>query len=195
MTRAAVITGPVTGGARGWPFAATAVDPGAVGYVEEEYFLEGDAPRYRLAPGTDYSFDGRWNAEEAGTLSYRTRVVVRKPSDPSRFNDTVLVSWNNVSAGFENVAELTPEVSAGGFAQIGGWAQVAGVHGFPFPNPQGLVAWDEQRYGTLSIPDDDLSYGIFTHAAAASAELTGLEGKRLAVGASQSAMRLATYFN
>ncbi len=79
-----------------------------------------------------------------------------------------------------------------------------GVHGVP-PNPQGLQAWDPERYGSLSIPSDDYSYDIFTKAATAVAHdrpqtgvdpLGGLEVQRLiATGGSQSAARLATYLN
>ena len=35
------VEGPVTDGRHGWPFAATLVDIGAQGYVEEEYFFGG----------------------------------------------------------------------------------------------------------------------------------------------------------
>ena len=40
------------------------------------------------------------------------------------------------------------------------------MHGLP-PTPQGLQAWDPERYGTLSITSDDDSFDIFTQAARA----------------------------
>ena len=195
MSGEAVITGPVTGGDRGWVFGGTAVDLNAAGYVEEEFVLSGHARRYRRVPGTAYRFDGTWQAEEAGAAPYRTRVLVRRPRDTASFNGTILVGWTNVSAGYENVAELTPEVTENGFVQICVSAQRAGVHGFPFDEAKGLVTWDQARYGTLSVADDGLSYDVFTQAALASDRLAGLNGKRIAMGASQSAMRLATYVN
>ena len=100
-----------------------------------------------------------------------------------------------MSAGYEGVAELTPEVTENGFVQLSVSAQRAGVHGFPSPDAKGLVQWDQARYGSLSIIDDGLSYDIFTQAALTSERLTGVDGKRIAMGASQSAMRLATYLN
>ncbi len=44
--------------------------------------------------------------------------------------------------------------------------QEVGIEGLP-PMPQGLAAWDPQRYGTLTIPSDDYSYDIFTQGALA----------------------------
>jgi hypothetical protein len=78
-----------------------------------------------------------------------------------------------------------------------------GVHGLPHA-PQGLRAWDEERYGTLSITSDDDSFDIFTQASRAvgpdrdrtTDPLGGLDVARVvAMGSSQSAGRLATYVN
>ena len=167
--------------------------------------MHGEAARYRLTNGDDHTFDGRWPVEVAATMPYRTRLIVRRPIDPARFNGTLIVSWNNVSNGYDAVVPLTPEVFDGGYAWIGVTAQKAGVDGFPFGEPMGLRSWDVERYGSLSIPDDDLSYDIFTQAAASASgtgvrggvdPLPGLEVQRLvATGISQSAKRLATYYN
>jgi hypothetical protein len=43
--------GPIVGGSHGWPFAAAGPGRLPEGYVEEEYFIEGDAVQYALAPG------------------------------------------------------------------------------------------------------------------------------------------------
>ena len=43
-----VVTGPISGGARGWPFGASSLDVAALGYTEAEYLLEGVATRYAL---------------------------------------------------------------------------------------------------------------------------------------------------
>jgi hypothetical protein len=197
------ITGPIQGGAHGWPFGAATIDLAAVGYSEEEYFVEGEASRYRVIG--ELGRDGKWNAERAGTTPFKTRVVVRRPVDPARFNGTLIVEWNNVSAGCEIFeAGDTPVIFDGGFAYLGVSAQQVGVHGFA-TNPQGLVAWDSPRYGTLQIADDGLSYGIFAEVAravgrrSASGPVDPLDGLAvrnvIAVGGSQSAGRLATYIN
>jgi hypothetical protein len=195
----ATVSGPVTGGRHGWPFGATLADLGSVGYVEEEYFVSGEAPRYR--PAGRFGSDGRWPAERTAGATFSTRVVVRRPG-PGRFNGTLVVEWNNVSAGsdiFEGGD--TPAVFEEGFAYAGVTCQHVGVHGFP-QDPKGLRNWDPDRYGDLRIDDDTLSYGIFTEVTrallspSASAPLRDLAPDRVvAIGGSQSAGRLVTYIN
>ncbi len=199
------VTGPVTGGSRGWPFGGPAADLSAYGYREDEYFVEGTASRFGPVGGTDLGWDGRWQLEPVGSSPYATRIVVVRPEDPASFNGTVIVVWNNVSAGYENfgVGE-SPDLFESGFAYAAVSAQRVGIRGAG-DNPQGLHAWDPERYGSLSIPSDDFSYDIFTQAADAVAPdrrregvdpMGGLEVRRLlAQGASQSAARLATYLN
>jgi hypothetical protein len=77
---------PVSGGTHGWAFGASLRDLSEVGYLETEFFIEGEASRYGLCGGTDHAFDGSWAAEERGTARYRTRMLVRRPVDPARFN-------------------------------------------------------------------------------------------------------------
>jgi hypothetical protein len=195
----------VTGGVHGWAFAGPTTDLAAVGYRQDEYFLEGQAVRYTPLPGTELGQDGRWRVEPAGTAPFRTRLLVLRPEDPGHFNGTVLVNWNNVSAGYENLGGGdSPEVFEGGYAVVGVSAQRVGIHGRAI-DPQGLVAWDPERYGSLTIASDDYSYDIFSQAARALVPdrpgrdvdpLGGLNVRRLvAQGASQSAARLATYLN
>jgi hypothetical protein len=177
---------------------------GAYGYEQDEFFLKGEATRYRLAAETALTFDGRWQAEPAGSGPFKTRIIVLRPSDPSSFNGTVLLNWNNVSGGFDAWGGGAHETAlAEGFAYVGVTAQRVGIEGFA-DNPQGVAAWDPERYGTLSIPSDDFSYDIFTQAALAVGPrrtgkvdpMGGLEVRKLiAGGGSQSAARLATYIN
>lgn len=199
-----VVTGPVRGGNRGWPFAASMLDVAAYGYGEAEYLLEGTATRYRLSPGTQLTRDGRWRVEAAGAAPYRTRMLVYRPTDPARFNGTVILTWNNVTAGYDLFGAESLELLEGGFALACLTTQKVGITGLP-PEPQGLVAWDPERYGTLSIPSDDYSYDIFTQGALAVGPdrarhgvdpMAGLDVERVvAQGSSQSAGRLATYVN
>ena len=199
-----VTEGPITGGVHGWPFAHPLFDLADHGYVEEEFFLTGNATTYRQVPGSEWGRDGRWQPEPSALVPFRTRILVYRPADPERFNHTVVVSWNNVTAGYELFGGESPEIFEGGYAFVGATVQHVGVHGFP-TNSQGLVAWDPMRYGTLSIPSDDASYDIFTQVARAVGPnrdrvgidpLEGLDVRRvIALGASQSAGRLATYVN
>ena len=179
-------------------------DAAAFGYQQEEFFLDGVATRYGPEPGNERSFDGRWQAEPVESSPFRTRFTVLRPVDRERFNGTVVLSWNNVSGGFDVWGAGGHESAfADGFAYVGVTAQRVGVHGAG-DHPMGLIAWDPERYGTLSIPSDDYSYDIFTHAARAIGvnrsgpvdPLGGLDVRRvIAQGGSQSAARLASYFN
>lgn len=198
-----LVTGPVSAGSHGWPFGSPAVDVRDYGYIEQEYFVEGAATRYSPRNGPDLPFDGHWEVEPAGVAPYKTRVVVYRPSDPSAFNGTVIVHWNNVSAGYDvfldNIALFED-----GFAFACASVQRAGVHGIS-ATPVGLLDWDPERYGTLSIPSDDYSFDIFTQIASLVAADRNHEGidpmggldvrNLLATGGSQSAGRLATYLN
>ncbi len=201
MTR---VYGPVTGG-KGWAFGTPTVDLPALGYRQEEYFLEGEAVRYRPVPGIELGRNGRWTVEPVETSRYKTRMVVVRPIDLAAFNGTVIVLWNNVSAGYENFGGGdSAELFESGFAYAAVSAQRVGVHG-RVDNPQGLRTWDPERYGSLSVPSDDYSFDIFTQAANVVAPdrpregldlMDGLEVRRIiAQGASQSAARLATYVN
>ena len=207
--------GPIVGGSHGWPFAAAGPGRLPAGYVEEEYFIEGDAVQYALAPGGEYAHDGRWDVVEREPSRFRTRFLVRRPVDPARFGGTVVVNWNNVSLGFDYVGRLSDqesEVIASGNAWVGASVQKVGLDGLPDAEKRGLRSWDPERYGTLSILHDDASFDIFTQIADAVGPgragatvgggddavdpMGGLVVERLlAAGESQSACRLATYYN
>ncbi|MCY4130087.1 MAG: alpha/beta hydrolase domain-containing protein [Gammaproteobacteria bacterium] len=200
FTNAATITGPITGGERGEPFSA--VDVADLGYVSEEYFIEGEANAYDLVEGT-HSPDGKWTSKRSDkTAGFKTRMLVVRPSEPENFNGTVIVFWLNVTAGLE-LGSAAGE-SLRGYTWVGVSAQKVGIDGFP-QDPQGLKSWDPERYETLVHPGDVYSYSIFTQVAQALSPdrdksnldpMGGLAVERLiAVGASQSAMRLRTYIN
>jgi len=192
------VTGPVKGGAHGWPFAAYLEDISALGYVEEEYFLTGVARRYRPlgAPG----LDGRWSVEPAGEAPFTTRLLVQKPRDTGVFNGTVFVEWANVSSGYDVLPHDLPALLENGCVYAAVSAQYLSVHGHD-GDSKGLTSWDPQRYGSLSHPGDSFSYDIYSQAASALSPhrpsgpvdpLEGLQVQRLiAVGASQSSWRLA----
>ncbi|HLZ83970.1 MAG TPA: alpha/beta hydrolase domain-containing protein [Caulobacteraceae bacterium] len=199
-----MIRGPIRGGSHGWAFGRPLFDLAAHGYVEAEYFLDGEATTYRRDPRTEWGRDGRWTAEAAGRVPFTTRMLVYRPADPERFNHTAIVSWNNVTAGYELFQGESPEILQGGYAFVAASVQRVGVHGFPAAN-QGLAAWDAERYGALNIPTDDASYDIFTQVARAVGPdrasggvdpMAGLDVRKvIGIGASQSAGRLATYIN
>lgn len=200
------VTGPVSAGAHGHAFRSFAV-PGQdlltpAGYVEQEFFLEGTARAYAAA--SPLASDGRWSVTPASSAPYKTRLIVRRPADASRFNGTVFVEWLNVTAGFDLDADFaygSIELLRGGYAWVGVSAQAVGVNG-GMPPGFGLKTWDPDRYGTLVHPGDSYAYDIFTQAglairsASGTAPLGPLRARRLvADGESQSAGRLVTYVN
>lgn len=198
------ITGPITDGRRGYPFAAYAGDLGAFGYVEEEFFIQGEATRY--SPVGELTSDGKWTVQPNGTAPYNTRLLVRRPEDPTHFNGTVVVEWINVSVGWElsTLGTISQDIYRDGFVFVTASCQRVGLEGFS-KGPQGLKVWDPERYGSLSIPGDSVSFDIFSQAGRAVGPnrarrgvdpLGGLDVRRvIASGASQSAARLRTYIN
>lgn len=202
MNAKPIITGPIHGGKFGWPFAGYFGDISQKGYVEEEYFIEGIAPRYRVAG--KQGKDGKWTLEEREPSPYKTRFLFHRPADPAKFNGTVIVEWGNVSSGYEITLADVPEVYDEGFVYVLATVQPAALTGFA-NKPQGLCAWDPDRYGGLHIESDGASYGIFTQIARAVGKervfsgpdpLGGLEVRRIiGTGGSQSGGRMQTYLN
>lgn len=196
------VTGPVAATAipgdpsHNYPFFASDKDLATNGYIEQEFFIQGTADRYMtsgLATGTVVDTD----------LPYKTRIIVRRPADPKRFNGTVLVEWLNVTNGFDadNLWFFDWEhVLREGYAWVGVSAQNVGV--------SRLLSWNPTRYAGLDVTQggtirgDALSYDIFSQAGQAIRKPVGVDplgGLKprviLATGESQSASRLATYIN
>jgi Alpha/beta hydrolase domain len=196
------VVGPITGGAHGIAFGGTLADLGTLGFRQDEYLIEGTAESF-TALG-ELSFDGRWLVGPSGSAEFRTRMLVTAPIDPARFNGTVIVEWNNVSAGFDIMLADEPALFELGFAHVGITTQYVGVHGHPDAS-MGLVAWDPERYGTLHHPGDRYSFDVYAQAAqlvARDRSLGALDPMRglpvdklVALGGSQSAGRLATFIN
>jgi len=197
------VSGPVTGG-MGKIFTATAADLVAAGYSEKEFFFDGEATAY--AVDGEMTMDGKWALRETTKAPFKSRLLVRRPLDASKFNGTVVVEWLNVSGGADgdpgfmyNAEEILRE----GYAFVGVSAQAVGVEagglslgGSGMP----LKQYDPERYGTLVHPGDDYSYDIYTHAARAirgEGEVDVLQGlvpeRLIGYGESQSAMRMVSY--
>jgi hypothetical protein len=180
------------------------------GYVQHEYAAAGSATSYKLAGAL--TRDGLWKFVPDTTAAYRTRVLVRAPSNPAKFSGTVVVEWLNVSGGVDAGPDWTStaeEIVRAGDAWVGVSAQRIGVVGGPVlvkvdvPGSEaagkGLKAIDPARYGTLAHPGDGYAFDMFTQVARAlrtGAGLSGLQPKQIiAAGESQSAFALVTYYN
>ncbi|MBO2455609.1 hypothetical protein J4573_51640 [Actinomadura barringtoniae] len=178
------VDGPVPGPI--W-FAA-AYDLAAAGYVEEEFLLTGGADAYSLESGLG----------ERG-VPYTTRLLVRRPAGPARFNGNVVVEWLNVTEGFDSDVLWHPgTLVAEGYAWVGVSAQRAGV--------DHLRDWNPDRYAGLDVSgaarfeSDELAFSILTQAAQVLRKPSGVDplgGLRpqalLAIGISQSASWLSIY--
>lgn len=201
------IAGRITGDRPPW--GAPDVDLDDLGYVLEEFSLEGVARGFRLTG--DPTPDGRWSVAEHARAPYRTRLLVLRPRDAERCNGTVVVNWQNVSAGYESGAPASGEIYDG-YVWVGVSAQEVGLYGFPagmerMASRRGLplLDHDPDRYRELHHPGDQAAFDLFTQAGTllgparetgALDPLGGLPVQRLvAAGGSQSAMRLATYLN
>jgi hypothetical protein len=196
------VQGPITTGAGNVVLAAPKFDLSTVGYVEEEFFISGDATSFTTDdPLTE---DGEWTVRPDASAPYTSRVVVRRPASADAFSGTVVVEWLNVSGGLDADPDWTythAQIIRSGAAWVGVSAQRAGIEGGG--NSLGamlaLKSADPERYGPLSHPGDDFSYDIYSQAGAAvwfeSATLLGGAEPDLvlAMGESQSAFRLTTY--
>lgn len=209
-----VVTGPIPVSAvpgteegdatHDYVYFTPAEDLSKFGYIEEEFFIEGTASRYSTPTGQTGSVI-------SNSHPYKTRIVVRRPISKKRFNGVVLLEWQNVTAGYELDANWAPSwrhIILHGYVWVGVSAQRIGVHGNPPATTYGLKSWSPIRYGSLdltaggTIMDDSLCYDVFAQAGQAIVNPVGinplgnLKPKMiLAVGASQSAMRLVAYHN
>ncbi|SDT17818.1 hypothetical protein SAMN05216421_3080 [Halopseudomonas xinjiangensis] len=200
LLAAPTIEGPIPGSPPGdpassdlaetYPFFATYDDLAKRRYVEEEFYLSGEADAYAT--------DGTLLAED---VPYRTRILVRRPISEARSNGVVLMEWQNVTAGYDLDALWHGEqIMRDGYTWIGVSAQRVGVNQ--------LREWSPTRYGELDVTadgewmTDQLSYEIFAQAAEA---VRGPEGadpmgglsvdKIIAMGGSQSAGRMTVYYD
>ncbi|MDM4141420.1 MULTISPECIES: alpha/beta hydrolase domain-containing protein [Mycobacterium] len=183
----------------------SAFDLADVGYAVEEFFVSATASSY--APVGEPGPDGSGDVTPSGSSDYTTRIVALTPSDPSRFNGTVLVEWLNVSGGIDAAAVWMMahrEILRAGYAYVAVSAQRVGVEGGEslLGADMSLKSQDPQRYASLRHPGDAFSYDIFAQVGGLlrsgkhGAILRDLPARRLiAVGESQSAMFLTTYIN
>ncbi len=199
------VEGPITGPSSP-SIIGTSFNLAKVGYQEDEYFISGTATSYRLKGAAPA--DGRWKVTPNSRASYKTRLLVYRPSDPKKFNGTVVVEWLNVSAGSDTAPDWIgdhTELIRQGFAYVGVSAQALGVNGGTSVlqiGGSGLKKVNPKRYGTLHHPGDAYSYDIFSQAAQAirhprgASPLGPLKPKALiADGESQSAFFLTTYID
>jgi Alpha/beta hydrolase domain len=196
---------PAHAGSHGYAYDAvptTSSFPGAptinlahFGYVEREFTMSGTTNVYRQSGF--WGSNGMWNVSVAqSNVPYTTRLLVRYPTDPAKFNGTVVVEWLNDTTGGDQDpvwSEIYHEALSQGYAYVGVSAQTGSM--------VEDKTWDPQRYGALGDTNDGQSYDIFSQAAqvarAGTANLLGGLHPTTIIGSgdSQSAFRVATYYN
>ena len=185
----------------------------AADYTEEEFFFSGTATAFERDPGAPaWTSSGNWTAIPSTTIApaaYESRMLVRRPTDPTKFNGIVVVEWLNVTAQIDLAPDYgyyQTELLRDGFIWVGVSVQSVGVNGSLLLGGNfGLKAWDPVRYGSLNVdPSDNYSYDIYSQAAQAIRHPVGVNplGSSayvikgiLADGESQSAGRMVTYFD
>jgi hypothetical protein len=168
----------------------------ALGYAEKEYFVSGTANTYNYA--NTWGNDGKWKVSKlASNLPYTTRILVRYPTNPSKFNGTIVFEWLNETTGLEAApdwSEARDYFLGHGYIYVGVTAQnyIAGT--------LYLKTIDPVRYAPLLISTDGQCWDIYSQVALAvkaqAQKLWGVTPKvLLAGGDSQSAIRMTNYVN
>jgi Alpha/beta hydrolase domain len=196
---------PAGSGSHGFPYDAVPEAPtvpgapyvnlSAAGYAQREFTMSGGATVYKQSG--IWSSNGKWSVSTSqSNVPYTTRLLVRYPTNPAKFNGTVVFEWLNDTTGGDQDpvwAQLYNELIKQGYAYVGVTAQRPGM--------KDLATWDPARYGKLGDSNDGESYEVFTQAAEAvkansATLLGGLKPKELiGTGDSQSAFRVDTYVN
>ncbi len=195
--RLAELPGPV-------PVTAGAFNLAGLGYVEQEFRLDGTADSYRLTG--ERGPDGQWHVQADESAPFTTRLLVRRPADPASFSGTVLVEWLNVSGGLDAAPDWMlahTDLLRQGHAWAGVSAQRAGIEGGGMVDGLHLKVSHPQRYADLSHPGDRWAFDIFSQAGHVIRTQAGLpaQGRNgnplrlLASGHSQSGSFLVTYIN
>jgi hypothetical protein len=200
----ATLSGPVTTGHIIEPLSAVATNLAAHGYVEQEYFASGTAHAFAA---TSSPSDGRLVIAPTTSAPYETRIIVRRPSSPKKFNGTVVVEWLNVSAG-ESSPDwdyLNPMLMSEGYAWVGVSAQALAIEGGASilgtkSAGGGLVQQEPSRYGSLHHPGDQYALDMFAQIGLAvrkshGADVLGSLHPRhiVAAGESQSAFYMTDF--
>ena len=198
----ATLSGPVTTGHIIEPLSGVATDLAANGYEEQEYFASGTAHAFKAISSPS---DGRLTLAPTTSAGYETRIIVRRPSSPKKFNGTVVVEWLNVSEG-ESSPDwdyLNPMLMRDGYAWVGVSAQALAIGGGSSilgAQTGGLVQKEPSRYGSLHHPGDQYALDMYAQIGLAlrhnhGADVFGSLHPRhiVAVGESQSAFYMTDF--
>ena len=137
-------------------------------YVEEEYFVGGEATLFSYA--NDPPLGPTDIVPIQQDVPYKTRLIVRRPEQVRRFNGTVVIEWWNSTAGFDTAPAWEP--SAEYFAREGiiyvGVTNSTTSLGFLTDGCRlfgVLPPACGSRYASLSLPENGLAYEMMSQIA------------------------------
>jgi hypothetical protein len=120
------------------------LDLSRYGYVEEEYLMSGQARVFDWPDGASHKVLAQG--------PYTTRILIRRPKDPRRFNGTAIVEPLNPSSTVDLPimwAESHQQMMADGYAWVGITIK---------PNTiKALKQFDAERYASLAMPNPQVS--------------------------------------
>src|SRR5678816_3589059 len=160
---------PFSSPTNNYTFFASDIALASHGYVEEEFYMKGMANAYDAPANTPATPPSTLANVVTPNIPYTTRITVRRPVDPARFNGTVLVEWFNVTDNFDGEyfwVQAQQDIVRQGYAYIGVSAQNNGIAA-----TLGLKAFSPTRYNVLNVnarggsccTADRLSYDIFSY--------------------------------
>ena len=139
------------------------VDDLPTDYIEEEFFISGKADLYNYAHNPPLGPTDIVTIQEE--VSYKTRIIVRRPAKANKFNGTVVIEWWNSTAGFDTAPAWDP--SAEYFANSGtvyvGVTNSTTSLGFLVGGCRLLGLLPPAcgtRYSTLSLPANGLAWDV-----------------------------------
>ncbi|WP_157592034.1 alpha/beta hydrolase domain-containing protein [Solirubrobacter soli] len=135
------------------PGAAESVDLARNGYVEEEYFVSGNANVY------EYDASGQTLQVKTPNVPYTTLILVRRPKNPHRFSGTVQYEMSHPQFGVDTQvwAWNHDKMMRDGDA----WVRITTSRGGPLTSSVGLAKeYDPIRYASINYPEDGLNWDV-----------------------------------
>jgi len=138
-------------------------------YMEEEFFVEGEATLFNYGNNPPLGPTDITPIEEG--VPYKTRLIVRRPSNPRKFNGTVVVEWWNSTAGFDTAPAWEPSAeyfARQGIIYVGVTNSTTSIdHLLGGCRLLGLLPPScGTRYASLSLPENGLAFEMMTQVAA-----------------------------
>lgn len=150
----AVTTTLLPATAQSQPFFAAVADLSAAGYAEDEFLVQGLANIYEYDEDLDLKV-------QSSAVPYATRILVRRPVNPRKFNGVVVFEMLNPTAGFD--IDFMWQVTQSFLMEKGYiWVGVTiRENAIAF-----MKNWDPARYGALDLPERGQSYDAYGDIAA-----------------------------